>query len=443
MNANESRELREQRAKIAHDMSELAAGGLKTAEDRTKFDALDSEQRQMKERIDRIEKASGVEEEMRTTGRPPAAQTQPADAEAAAKAEKEKRAKDYNAALRSYLLVGRDDMEPEQRKILRSVPFETRDMGTGGGNALQGSGGGYFVPVGFVHDVEQGLKYYGPMLAGAGSGVDGYPRIMPTDTGQPLPYPTSNDTGVTGELIGETQQVTTNDVTIGNIIFNAYKYSTKMVKVSLELLQDSAFDIEAFLKEQFAIRLGRILNTQFTIGTGTSQPNGIVTAAILGATAIGSSGNDGTSASTNTIGSDDLVALEHSVDILYRNGAKFMFHDTILRQIKQLKDKYGRPLWLPGLAVKEPDTINGYGYLINNDMDQLQSNAGSPPVTKKTALYGAINKYMIRRVRDLSVLRLNERFADQGQAAFIGFARYDGQLVDAGTNPVKYLKNVF
>lgn len=325
--------------------------------------------------------------------------------------------KEHRASFCAYLRRGEID----------STLRERRDMTTGGGNALQGSGGGFFVPVGFVNDVEQALKFYGEMFQVA--------SMLPTDTGQPLPYPTSNDTTVTGERIAEGVQVTTNDVTLGNIVFNAYKYSTKMVKVSLELLQDSAFDIERFLIDQFAIRLGRILNTDFTLGlgSGSSQPNGIITASVSGATAVGSASNDGSGATgANSIGSDDLVALEHSVDRLYRKGAAYMMHDSTLKAIKQLKDKFGRPLWLPGISSDSPATILNYPYFINNDMDTIAT-------TKKTVLFGRLDKYMIRKVKDLSVMRLSERFADFGQVAFIGFARYDGNLLDAGTHPVKFL----
>jgi HK97 family phage major capsid protein len=86
-----------------------------------------------------------------------------------------------------------------------------------------------------------------------------------------------------------------------------------------------------------------------------------------------------------------------------------------------------------GLGDKQPDTILGYGYSINNDMAQLAANA-------KTVVFGPLDKYVIRRVREMSVLRLVERFADYGQVAFLAFMRADGQLLDAGTHPVMYLQ---
>ena len=118
-----------------------------------------------------------------------------------------------------------------------------------------------------------------------------------------------------------------------------------------------------------------------------------------------------------------------------------MFHDQTIAAVKKIKDKYGRPLWQPGLANNAPDTINGYPYVANNDMDALQTGATSPVVVKKTAIFGQLPKYLIRRVKGLSILRLEERFAEFGQVAFLGFARYDGNLLDAGTHPVVYGEN--
>lgn len=464
MNRNESRALREERMVLANQMSELATGGLKTPEARTQFDALDAAQKELKGRIDRIEAASATNEELRGSGAPP--NGQPGDSagdEENLEAQKRRIEKDHQL-FRSFLKYGSREEggavgrmipedrggflkrfkgeglnEKEIRDITRLIGREFRDMGTSGQGAYPGitSGAGIFVPVGFTNRITEALKYYGPMLTGG----EGMPDIMETATGQPLPFPTDNDTTVTGEIIGEGQQVTTGDVTIGMITFGAYKFSTKLVKVSIELLQDSAFDIESYLIKKFALRTGRILNTKFTIGTGTNEPTGIMTAATLGATAVGSSSNDGTSAGTNTIGSDDMTAVEHSVDPLYRKGARYMFHDSTLKSLKQVKDKYGRPLWLPSVQVNAPDTINGYKYAINNDMATLQTQISSPPVAANTVLYGDLTLYQIRRVKEMSVLRLEERFADFGQIAFLGFSRYDGNLLDAGTHPVKYLQN--
>jgi HK97 family phage major capsid protein len=422
MQLSKIRELREKRAALAKQMAELIPdSGPMPAESREKFDRLDADQKALADQITVMERSADLDRELSSSSKPREA---PVGATGEPNpAEREER---FHKAFISYLKNGLypDQYTPGVSEEERAILLEKRDMGTGGGNALQGSGGGYFVPVGFINRVEDALKYYGDML--------NVSTILETATGQPLPHPTDNDTAVTGEIVGEGASVTTADVTLGNVIFNAFKFSTKMVKVSLELLQDSAFDIEGFLSTKFGIRLGRILNAKFTTGGGTTEPTGIITAATAsGQTVIGD--DNASSPDPNTeVGYLDLLNLEHSVDILYRRGAKFMFHDTTLRFIKGLKDKYGRPLWLPGLAVNSPDTILGYPYSINNDMDQL--GAG-----KTTVAFGDLSKYMIRRVKELAVLRLVERFADYGQVAFIGFARYDGNLLDAGTHPVMYL----
>ena len=460
------RELREKRGKAAADAQALIPqeGKAWTPENRQKFDALMKEADDLKTQIDDVEREMRAQAAVDENGRsvPPPNAKPGAQVEQRSEAEIQGAVREfrsslrrngakaltlikpesrsiiedlhsrYFAAMKDYLLNG-SEMSPESRAILRgsdpafkAMGTEFRDMGTGGGNALQGSGGGYFVPVGFVYDVEEALKYYGDML--------NVSTIMDTATGQPLPYPTDNDTTVSGEIVGEGVQVTTADVTLGSITFNAYKFSTKMVKVSIELLQDSAFDLETFLKNKFAIRLGRILNTKFTVGTGTNEPKGIIVAATASTQTVIGDDNAGTPDPTTQIGYTDLVNLEHQVDPLYRRGAKFMMHDQTLRYLKTLKDKYGRPLWVPGVAVNAPDEILGYGYSINNDMAQLGTG-------HKVVAFGQLQKYMIRRVKELAVMRLSERFADYGQVAFLGFARYDGNLLDAGTHPVVYVAN--
>lgn len=431
----ENRALREELGQIAKRMKTLADQPSMTDPQKSEFGRLEKEAKQIKERLRIIEQADEYYTDMRRTGPPP----NPQPGNIVGPSEEHDRA--YKRAFNQYLRHGRGELTMEDRAILR---HETRDMGVGlDGGAFPGSTSGFFVPVGFKNQIEDALKYYGPMLHGG----RGYPTIMPTDTGAPLPWPTSNDTSVMGELIGEGQQVTTQDVLIGQIMFGAWKLSSKLVKVSLELIEDSAFDLETFLAGEFAKRIGRAVNYYSTLGagTGSQQPYGIVPATLAGGqviTAVGSSTNDGVGGA-NTIGSDDMVRLEHSVDPLYRPGAAYMCNDSTIQALRMVKDKYGRPLWQPSIRDGEPDTINGYPVLSNPYMDQLQTHTSSPTVTRNTVLFGALEKFVIRRVRDISVLRLSERFADFGQIAFLAFYRFDSQLLDAGTHPTAMLQNVY
>jgi HK97 family phage major capsid protein len=425
MQLSEARQLREQRAKLIKDAQAIGNKGRLTPEEEARANRMLDDAKALMDRITILEGPPEGEYQFRGGA---------IEAENRIETSREKQ---HRVAFRSWLKLGRSEMPAEQRQLLER---EYRDMGLGGGNSLVGPGGSFLVPIGFVDSIETAMKFYGSMLNVA--------QILPTMTGQPLPHPTSNDTAVTGELVAEGAQVTTADVLLGTVLFGAFKFSTKLVKVSLELMQDSAFDIEKWLIDQFAVRLGRILNTKFTTGTGVNEPTGILTAALAGGNtvaAIGSSLNDGTTAGTNTIGSDDLINLEHKVDPLYRSlpDVRYLLHDTTLRSIKTVKDKHGRPLWQASVSVHEPDLLNGYPYALNNDLDPLQTQSSSPPVKKNTMLFGPMKKFVLRQVKEMAVLRLSERFIDYGQLAFIGFSRWDSNLLDAGTHPIAVLQNTF
>lgn len=316
---------------------------------------------------------------------------------------------EYRSAFVQYL-TNPSELSNEQRSIL----MEKRAL-----SAVTGASGGYTVPQGFYNQIQDAMKFYGGMRQSRAT-------VMKTSSGNDLPIPTSNDTSNVGELLGENTGAATQDVAFGQVIMKAYKYSSKVVLVPFELLQDSAFNIEQFLARKLGERIGRITNTHFTTGDNSSKPQGIVTAATLGKT--------GATGQTTSIIYEDLVDLEHSVDIAYRSKAEFMFHDSTLKILKKLKDSTGRPLWLPGLEVKEPDTILGYKYTVNNDIASMAANA-------KSVLFGDLSNYFIRDVMDIQLFRISDKYIESGQVGFLAFYRGDGRLVDAGMNPVKYYAN--
>jgi len=102
--------------------------------------------------------------------------------------------------------------------------------------------------------------------------------------------------------------------------------------------------------------------------------------------------------------------------------------------LKKLKDGNSLPLWVPELAGGAPQTILGYRYTINNDVAAMAANA-------KSLLFGDFKKYVIRDVRGISLMRLAERYAEYRQVGFFAFSRHDGDLIDAGTHPIKYYAN--
>jgi HK97 family phage major capsid protein len=280
--------------------------------------------------------------------------------------------------------------------------------------------GGYTVADSAMQALEMSMLAFGGMRQVA--------TIYRTATGGPLPFPTVNDTAQKGRLLSENTGATETEMTFGQLVLDAYKYSSDYVLASVEFLQDTAIDAGAFLGKALGERIARLQNDHFTTGTGSSQPNGVVTAAA--SSSITFSG-------TATVTYDNIVDLIHSVDPAYRVNGRFMFHDGALKMMKKVKvlqysgDTTGVPLWQPSLVAGQPDLIHGYPYIINQSMT-------TPATGVKSILFGDFSKYIIRDVRDVTLLRLDERFAELHQVAFLAFSRSDGDLLDAGTDPVKY-----
>lgn len=318
----------------------------------------------------------------------------------------------YRAAFGAYLRGGMEGLEVAQRQLLHTgfAPVEERAQGTASGAA-----GGFLVPQDFLNKLTETLKFFGGMRQVA--------NRIETTTGATLPWPSADDTGNKGARLAENTAVTEQDVTFASKQLGSFTYTSKMVRVALQLLQDSAFNLDAWLPVKLGERLGRIHNEEFTIGTGVSMPEG---AAVGFAT-----GRTGAAGQTTTVTYDDVVLLEHSVNSAYRNSgrAQFMFADAMLSTLRRLKDADGRPLWQPSIQEGVPDRINGRRYAINDDMPV-------PAASAKSMLFGDFFAgYIIRDVRATQVLRLTERYADFLQVGFLGFNRADGKVDDA--NAVK------
>jgi HK97 family phage major capsid protein len=337
----------------------------------------------------------------------------------------------HDKAFSAFLRNGTEGLDPDQRQLM-AANFKG-PAGIKNAQTLTTTGGGYLIPQGFSDMLEEALKWYGGILGNVGE--------FNTETGNPLPWPTLNDTTNVGTIIGVNTQLTEVDLVFAQVTFNAYIFSSGSVIVPLALIQDSYFDLDALVAKQLGIRLGRALNKFGTTGTGTNQPNGIVTAAVAeGNTVEAPTGN------TTAVTYSSLVNLLHAVDPAYREmpSARFMFHDSTLKAIRQLVDGNNRPLWQPGINAGFgsgfPETILDKKYVVNNDMAVMAANAES-------ILFGDMSKYMVRRVAGgataggVTIMRLVERYADYLQVGFQGFLRADGQLLDAGTHPIAVYVN--
>ncbi len=403
----QAKKLREERAKAVKTAEDILSAAEKekrdlTPEESEQFKTIHGEVDKLLEKIEQTERQGKANDALESAVNP----VKPGGSESDTDADKAKAG--YRDAFWKYARSGLADMEPEARALIQK---HFRAQATSPDSA-----GGATIPEDFRRAIEVALKRFGGMRQAA--------TVFTSTSGADLPWPTSNDTANEGELLGENVQAAEQDIVFSSITLGAFTYSSKVIRVSLQLLQDSAFNLETFLSDRFGERLGRITNRHYTTGTGTGQPNGVVTASVAGFTA----------ANAAAIVHDDLLELKHSVDPAYRVGPKvgWMFNDNTLLQIKQLKDSDGRPLWQAGIAVGTPDRIDGDLFTINQDIASIAT-------TAKSVLYGDFSKYVIRDVLTVQMLRLVERFADFLQVGFLAFMRTDADLIDAGTNPIKHL----
>lgn len=278
--------------------------------------------------------------------------------------------------------------------------------------------GGYTVQTDVATNVLDALKAYGGMRSVA--------NILRTEKGNALSYPTSDGTAEVGEIIAENITATAADPTFGTKSLPVYKYSSKIIAVPFELLQDSSVDIEAFVTQRMVTRLGRITNTHFTTGSGSSQPNGIVTAAGNGVTASNSTSQ------VTAITYNSIIDLIHSVDPAYRalGNCKFMMNDASVKVLRKIVDGQSRPIFNPGyeqgVPGGAPDMLCGYPIVINQDVAVMA-------ISAKSMLFGDFSFYTIRDAMDISMFRFTDSaYTKLGQVGFLAWMRSGGNLIDVG-----------
>lgn len=328
-------------------------------------------------------------------------------------------ATDEAAALRAMLTGGLSALTPEQRNAMfaRVNPDIRAAMST-----TTGSEGGYTVATEFSRNLIQAMKAQFAVRSVASS--------IQTSTGAQMLFPTTDATAEEGEIVGQNASVTLGETTFGQASLDVYKYSSKSIALPFELLQDSMFDIEAYIQTLLRLRLGRIQNKHHTTGTGTAQPKGIVTAA--------ASGKVGTTGQTTSVTYDDLVDLEHSVDPFYRGAGRWMMHDDTLKALRKIKDTQNRPIFVPGYEQGNPggapDRLLGREIVINQNMAVMAANA-------KSILYGDFSKYLVRDVMDVTLFRMTDSaYTLKGQVGFVAFARSGANMVDNG-GAIKFYQN--
>lgn len=300
----------------------------------------------------------------------------------------------------------------EARAVLKAGVAEFRSQST------TAAAGGYTVPTDLAATIDKTLKMWGPMYDEA------ITTVLNTASGNPIDFPTTDDTGRATAKHTEGGAMTDDggeDAVFGKMTLNAFAYDTEWVQISMELLQDSAVNIEQFLGELLGERLARRVNTELTTGDGNGDPNGIVTASSLGKE----------STSGTAITADELIDLLHSVDPAYRMSpkARFMFNDATLAAIRKLKDGQNNYLWQMGdIRTGAPGTLLGQAYSVNQAMASIGVGA-------KAVIFGDFSKYYVRKVGAPVVgVRREYYWPNIGLA---GVVRLDGDLIQSGA--VKHL----
>ena len=218
----------------------------------------------------------------------------------------------------------------------------------------------------------------------------------------------------TASWIDEEAQYPESDDAFGQVSIGAYKLAT-MIKISEELLNDSVFDMPAYIAKEFARRIGAAEEEAFFTGNGTGKPLGILAATGGAETGV-------TAAAADKITMDEVIDLFYSLRAPYRRNAVFIMNDATVKALRKLKDGQGQYLWQPSITAGTPDTILNRPVYTSGFMPTLATG-------NKTILFGALGYYWVADREGRSFKRLNELYAPTGQVGFLASQRVDGKLI--------------
>lgn len=385
--------------KDARNLLEEKGSATWTADDKTKFDNYVDEAERVEQQLDAHQRLLDNRAENAFDNLP--RNTQPQGQET-----------DAQRAVNLFLRKMTKNLSTEEALLIRNTMSTTT-----------GSEGGYTVQASIASTLIDAVKDYG--------GIRRVASRLVTQNGADLSYPSSDGTAEEGEVIAQNTTATDADVSFGTVPLNVFKFSSKVITIPIELLQDTTIDIMALVNSRVRERIGRIQNRLMTAdGTGSGQPFALVGAAGVGKT--------GTTGQTLTVTYDDLVDLVDSIDPAYQQDMlKFMFGQTMRRTVRKIKDTAGRPIWTPsydaGMSAKTPDLLLGYAVELNNHMPVPAANA-------KTISFGDHSKYMVRDAMDVTLFRFEDSaYLKKGQVGFLAWCRAGGNLLDA--NAVKVYRH--
>jgi HK97 family phage major capsid protein len=289
---------------------------------------------------------------------------------------------------------------------------ELRDMTTGGA-------AGALVPQAFYPVLTEAKKAWGGLL--------NIVNTKETDNGAPMKVAFANDTGNMAHVVGETgSDLGEVEPPLNSILSSTDMCATDYVKVTIAELQDTAFDIDKFIRDLFGKRYYRGLNNLVTVGSTSGNIESIITDTYDGPTTEG----------PDNITYNDIVSLYAALDPAYLETATWTMTATTRANILGVKDSLGRPLFVPSPTSGAFDRLLGLPVVLNQAMPSVGPTSPSAPhVVIQLGDFG--QGYLLRSVKPgLAIVRLNERFMDTLEVGFIGYFRAGGVVTDAGTHPI-------
>jgi HK97 family phage major capsid protein len=397
-----AKQMREKRGALVEQMQGMVAAAKAenrnlSNEENQKFDAISNEVDELRSAAARIERAEELKKEMAAKAE------ELRDLAPDAKVE----ARD---AFNAYLRKGMNGINAGEARALAELRGTDTQVTTTDGL------GGFLVPENWSDFVSATELFK--------SDIEQVATVIRTANGQHFNLPANDDTAVVAAILGEGTAEGVSDMTFTNVKFEPFTYSSKIVKVSNQLISDNAFDLGSFVGGQLANRLKRGINAHLTTGTGSSQPQGIVSGSTAGKTA----------ASATAVTVSEVMDLFYSVDASYRNapGAGFMMNSATAKAVRVLGfgSSNDFPAYVPGMSVGEPDMLFGKPVYINEDMDGIATG-------NKSIIFGDLKQYYVHEAGGVQLLRLSERFADALSTGYIAYRRVDGNVLQGSA--IKHL----
>jgi HK97 family phage major capsid protein len=388
-----TKELREKKGSLIHSMEDIKTQAslenrLLNEDESKRFDLLDNDMEKINAEIRRYEKL---------------------EAEAVAVApDNTTDADKYTRAFEDYVRFGKgsDNLNKGMSEFRTSQSGQNTSTTTGG----------YLIPTYMGDKVIKALYQFSP--------IRNWATVYTTAGAGDIKFPTIDDTSNKGRILAEETQATQTLLAFGQKTLGANLFHSDIVPVSYQLLEDAAFNIEQLVVEMLAARVARGEDYYYILGNGSGQPHGVEHAVTT----------EGAYFAKSAITRLTILDLIHSIDAAYRQSPKcaFLFNDSTLKVIKKLSvsSTDDRSLWQPSLTAGAPDTIEGFQYFINPNVDAFGTHDNKP------IFFGDWSQFYIRDVHGFQMQVFNERFADFLQRGFQLWHRTDSELMN--TSAIKY-----